>query len=326
MLILITLLLLTSGAAMAADDEYPAAERVVAVGDVHGDFEAFVTILRSAGVIDKKNKWTGGKTTLVQTGDVLDRGADSRKAMDLLIALEKQSAKSGGRVLALIGNHEAMNIYGDLRYTVAGEFAAFRTDDSPRVRDLFWQEEVKRAPSPPDEGAKKRWESEHPLGWFEHRLAFGPQGDYGKWIRSHNAIVKVGDTLFMHGGISPKYVSTPSAVMNQAIRDLLTDFSRIKDGDIVTGEDSPMWYRGLATGAESDLTAHVAQVLTTFGVKRIVIGHTPTNGAIVPRFGGKVILIDVAMSAYFGRKGSASLVIEGGKAAALDRGTRKPID
>src|SRR5262245_33598569 len=108
----------------AADVVFTGVERVVAVGDVHGDFGAFVGVLRAAGVIDQKNKWTGGKTHLVQTGDVPDRGADSRKVMDLLMDLEKQAPKAGGRVHALIGNHEAMNLYGDLRYVVPGEFAA----------------------------------------------------------------------------------------------------------------------------------------------------------------------------------------------------------
>jgi hypothetical protein len=113
-----------------AQDTWTGVDRVVAVGDVHGDYDAFVAILRAAEVIDSKGRWSGAKTHLVQTGDVLDRGADSRKAMDLLMSLEKQAAKAGGRVHALIGNHEAMNMYGDLRYADPGEFAAFKTADS----------------------------------------------------------------------------------------------------------------------------------------------------------------------------------------------------
>src|SRR5215469_10729313 len=101
-------------------------ERVVAVGDVHGDYEQLVAVLKTAALIDDQLNWTGGKTHLVQNGDLLDRGPDSRKAMDLLIRLEKQAGEAGGYVHALIGNHEAMNVYGDFRYTSAGEFAAFR--------------------------------------------------------------------------------------------------------------------------------------------------------------------------------------------------------
>ena len=88
-------------------------ERTVAVGDVHGDYDQLAAVLKSAGLIDEQGNWSGGKTHLVQNGDVLDRGPDSRKAMDLLMRLEKQAAEAGGYVHALIGNHEAMNVYGD---------------------------------------------------------------------------------------------------------------------------------------------------------------------------------------------------------------------
>src|SRR6476619_2557951 len=135
--IYILILRVLMGAAFAAQGEWTDVERVVAVGDVHGDYTRFVAVLRSAGLIDEKGRWTGGKAHLVQTGDVLDRGADSRKVMDLLMSLEKQAAKAGGHVHALIGNHEARNLYGDLRYTTAEEFAAFKTGQSAEVRAAF---------------------------------------------------------------------------------------------------------------------------------------------------------------------------------------------
>ena len=117
---------LTIPVAPAAQDAWSGVERIVAVGDVHGDYEQFVKLLRGAGLLDKESKWAGGKAHLVQTGDVPDRGARSRDVMDLLMKLEKQAKKAGGYVHALIGNHEAMNMYGDLRYVHVGEFAAFR--------------------------------------------------------------------------------------------------------------------------------------------------------------------------------------------------------
>ena len=103
----------------------PVVDRVVAVGDIHGDYEQFVKVLASAGLIDGNGNWTGGKTHLVQTGDILDRGPDSRAVMDLLIKLQQQAAQAGGGVHCLIGNHEAMNVYGDRRYVSPGEYAAF---------------------------------------------------------------------------------------------------------------------------------------------------------------------------------------------------------
>ena len=104
----------------------PAAQappRLVVVSDVHGDLGQFVTVLTQAGVIDGARKWTGGTTVVVQTGDVPDRGPDSRKVMDLLMDLEKQARKAGGVVHALLGNHEVMNMVGDLRYVTPEEYA-----------------------------------------------------------------------------------------------------------------------------------------------------------------------------------------------------------
>ena len=183
-------------------------ERIVAVGDVHGDYEQFVKLLRGAGLLDEKDNWAGGKAHLVQTGDVPDRGPRSRDVMDLLMKLEKQAKKAGGYVHALIGNHEAMNMYGDLRYVHVGEFAAFKTKGSKALRDNFYRQNVKelrqnqpRGQSPefgPDH--KRRWEENFELGWFEHRLGFGARGKYGRWITRHNAVVKINATLFLHGG------------------------------------------------------------------------------------------------------------------------------
>jgi len=324
MLILILLLLLASGPA-AAQDTFTGIDRIIAIGDIHGDYDAFTTILRSADLIDKKGKWIAGKTHLVQMGDMLDRGPDSRKVMDLLISLEKQAAKAGGRVHSLLGNHEAMNLYGDLRYAVPGEFAAYKSDNAAALRDVVWQNELKLMPSKPDGAARKKWEEEHPLGWVEQRLAFAPDGTYGKWLRTHKAVLKLDDTVFLHGGISPNVADMSIASLNEEILSRLNDFTKIKDGDIVTGDDSPLWYRGLATGVEAELMPHVDKLLQSYGVKRIVIAHTPTPGKVLSRFGGKVLLTDVSMSKAFGSLGRACLVIEGDKIYAIDNGQKVDI-
>ena len=116
----------------------PAAQapsRIVVVGDVHGDLAALVDILVDAGVIDSRRTWKGGTAIFVQTGDVPDRGPHSRKVMDLLIDLEKQARKAGGRVHALLGNHEVMNMLGDLRYVTPEEYASYRSFDSEKLRE-----------------------------------------------------------------------------------------------------------------------------------------------------------------------------------------------
>jgi hypothetical protein len=317
--ILILLLLLPTGLP-AAQAEWKNVERVVALGDVHGDFNAFVTLLRAAGVIDQHDHWIGGKTHLVQTGDVPDRGADTRKVMDLLMELERESAKAGGHVHALIGNHEAMNVYGDLRYATPGEFAAFANERSEALRATYWKKEDKKTPRPTFDD-KRKWETEHPLGWFEQRMAFQPDGAYGKWIRSHNAVVKINDTIYLHGGISARYATMPLKQLNDAISGELSDITSIKPDDPVRADDGPLWYRGMATENGPAAAALVDQVLAAQGAKRIVIGHTPTAGAVIPRFDGKVLMIDVGMSTTYGNH-RACLIIEGDSAYAMHRGEK----
>src|SRR5256885_1640875 len=110
MLWLFLILLAPDTGVRAGDDILTGVERVVAVGDIHGDADQLVAVLRSASLIDDKGAWSGGKAHLVQTGDILDRGPDSRRAMDILMRLEIEATKAGGAVHALIGNHEAMNL------------------------------------------------------------------------------------------------------------------------------------------------------------------------------------------------------------------------
>jgi Calcineurin-like phosphoesterase len=314
----------------AGEDAWKGIERVVAIGDVHGDYEQFVAALRSAKLIDSQESWSGGKTHLVQTGDVLDRGPDSRKVMDLLMKLEKEARRAGGWVHFLIGNHEAMNIYGDLRYVSPGEFAAFRDSNSEKAREELNKADLEQIKSASplknvpafDEAFRQKWESEHPLGFAEQRRELGPSGKYGKWIRSHNAVVKINDTLFLHGGIGPKYVDSSVRQINERVREELEDFTKLKGGIVMDGE-GPLWYRGLAQGDETALESEVKAVLENYQAERIVIGHTPTDGAILPRFGGKVLMIDVGLSRVFdSRPRMACLVIENGKPYALHRGEK----
>jgi hypothetical protein len=313
-----------------AQDTFQGVQRIVAIGDVHGDYDVFVSLLRAAGLIGTDNKWSGGKTHLVQTGDVLDRGPDSRKAMDLLMTLEPQAKKAGGAVHALLGNHEAMNIYGDLRYVPATEYELYRTPKSDKVRDRFLKlavEDRKRKGTTPaeDETFRKTFYNEHPLGWVEHRQAFSPEGIYGKWLRQHPVIVKINDVVFLHGGISPKYAATTIPEFNETVRGELDDLQKVENG-MTADTDGPLWYRGLAELPESGLAGHVDNVLKTHGARHIVIGHTP-QPAVLPRFGGKVIIIDVGLSKVFGGP-PALLIIEGTKYYALHRGQRLdlPVD
>jgi len=191
-----------------------AAERVVAIGDVHGAYEEFVSILQAAGLIGKDLSWSGGKSILVQTGDVLDRGPRSRPALDLLMELTEKAPAQGGEVRSLLGNHEIMVMIGDLRYVSEAEYRSFATPDSEAIRQKELESYIKyrkqrasrtgnRAPVM-GEAEKQGWLASHPPGFFEFREAFAPRGKYGRWLRSRDGVTQIGEMIFLHGGISPQ--------------------------------------------------------------------------------------------------------------------------
>jgi len=328
------LLCVLSFAALAQSPEqdvWTGIERVVAVGDVHGDFQQFTAVLRSVELIDAKNNWSGGRAHLVQTGDLLDRGPEARRCIDFVIKLTDQARRAGGMVHELLGNHEAMNVYGDLRYVPPEEFAAFRDGDSEARRAAYYEqyvEQLKKSPPPGglpklDAEYQRQWFEKTPLGFVERQMQFGPRGQYGKWFRVRNAVIKVNDTVFLHGGISPKYAAVTAREMNERIRSELADFSRLQNG-LTMDFDGPLWYRGLAQDAEGPLREHVDRVLAFHGARRIAIGHTVLDGTVIPRFDGKVLAIDVGLSALYGAR-TACLVLEGGNAYTMHRGRKIPL-
>ena len=313
-------------------DTFQDVRRIVAIGDVHGDHQRLLELLRSASLVDAKNAWTGGDAHLVLTGDSVDRGDHSALVLDLLMELEPQARKAGGRLHLLIGNHEAMDLYGDLRYVTKDDFAGFQGPNSKDLQDRQMRaalDTLKRDGMPPaDENAwRKKYQDEHPRGWVEHRLAFQPDGKYGKWLRQQNAIIKINDAIFLHGGISPKYATLTRPEINTRVRKELADFSKLAKG-IVTDEEGPLWYRGLAQLPEDnrEMAELLPRVLASHQARHIVIGHTPQL-AVMPRFDGKVIAIDVGLSKPFDGP-PAFLLIEDGKYFAVHRGRRLelPVD
>jgi hypothetical protein len=207
--------------------------RVVAVGDVHGDLKGLQAILREAAVIDAAGRWAGGKTILVQTGDLIDRGPDSRAVLDFVMGLEQQASQAGGRLIALLGNHEAMNILGDLRYTTEPEFAAYGDEKSEQRRQAAlrqyqkWLKDHAATPQPAELEAE--WLKNHPIGFVEQREALGPRGRYGKWLRQRPVAVKVGDTLFVHGGISETVAVLPPERITARVAEEFRAFDQARD-------------------------------------------------------------------------------------------------
>jgi hypothetical protein len=109
----------------------PAAKRVVAIGDLHGDLAATRSAFKAGALIDDKDAWIGKDTVVVQLGDILDRGDDEQAILDLIFKLEGEAKAAGGELVMLLGNHELMNAAGDFRYVTPGAMKDF-DDASPR--------------------------------------------------------------------------------------------------------------------------------------------------------------------------------------------------
>lgn len=125
----------TASAAPAEVRRLPAAPRVVAIGDLHGDLAATRKALRLAGAVDEKDAWIGGPLVVVQTGDDIDRGDDDRAVLDLLESVAAAAEKAGGALVLLNGNHEIMNVDLDFRYVTEGAFQAFGGSAGPLESD-----------------------------------------------------------------------------------------------------------------------------------------------------------------------------------------------
>jgi hypothetical protein len=315
-------------------------ERIVAIGDVHGAYDRFVRILRTAGLIDGRERWSGGRARLVQTGDVLDRGAESRKVVDLLRKLEREAASAGGRVHALLGNHEFMRVVGDWRYVSPGELKAFQNADSTdlrlRVRDFFAEQTARRARDEKRDFDENEYRAQFlkdfPLGHFEMQLAFGKDGDYGKWVRSRVPAVKINGVLFLHGGVSDMIADRGCEGINADVQRELAAAPVPPEklmSLLSSSEDGPLWYRGMATEPEETFAPTLETILQRLQARAVVIGHTPVPGnRITPRFDGRVILIDTGMlggDSYPGGVPSA-LEMHGGTLTAIYEGRREKIE
>jgi len=318
------LLLILSSNALAQQDQWQGIARIVAVGDIHGDYDQYIKVLRDAAIINRRGNWIADDTHLVQMGDLPDRGPDTDKIIAHMQKLEDQAETDGGKVHALIGNHEVMNVGGDLRYVHPGEYAALTGRNSRRLQDAYYQRVVEymQQQNPelqlaPDH--RQEWNTEFPLGFVEHRNYWGPEGEFGQWVSQHNAVVKINNILFVHGGISPQILGLNISEMNEKIRSELSDQSLSLEDRLSESEDGPLWYRGLASNDEASELPHVLQVLDFYDVEHIVIAHTPEPGAIIPRFNGRVLIVDVGISQYYGGY-NASLLVQDQQLFSIHRG------
>jgi hypothetical protein len=207
LLVVLALALLRPAAPLEAQSA-----RLVAIGDIHGSIDGFKSILKVTGLADANGKWTGGRAQLIQTGDYTDRGEGTRAVLDLLMALEDQAKRAGGRAFALLGNHEVMNLIGETRDVTREIYATFADANSEKKREAAWQDYTKLAAGKTAKGepvpgvytqTKEAWLTTHPPGYVEYKEAFSAKGKYGQWLRAKPIVTEVAGNIFMHAGINP---------------------------------------------------------------------------------------------------------------------------
>jgi hypothetical protein len=256
---------------------YSAQPEVFAIGDLHGDYYAMVKILRAANLIDSNNQWIGGTKTFVQVGDQLDRGDTEKEILDLFESLIDQAERAGGQVLVLNGNHETMNVELDFRYVTSEGFRQFddyytgQTDGD--VRAL-------------------------PSSQRGRAVAFKPNGPYARKLAEHNSIVQIGETVFVHGGITPSHA-------DYGIDRINSEISAWMYGDTSEpwsiGGSGPLWNRDYGSTVSSSDCSQLQNTLDKLNAKRLVIAHTRQR-TINQACDGRVWRVDVGMSSYYGGK------------------------
>lgn len=276
---------------------YPAAERIVAIGDIHGDVAAAKTALRLGGAIDAADKWIGGKLVVVQTGDQLDRGDDEPQILDLFERLAAEANAAGGAVYALNGNHEIMNVQGDYRYVTEDGFHDYAGAHADGARAQL----LARAP------AEQRGRA----------AAFLPGGDVARRLAHHLVVLQVGDNVFVHGGVLEPHVRYGLARINHEVEAWMNGAPDAPAPSSVSGEQSLIWSRAYSDGIPyAGKCDELARVLTLLSAKRLIVGHTVQKQGITGACAGKVWRIDVGLSRYYGGKPSV-LEIRGDEVKAL---------
>jgi hypothetical protein len=255
-----------------------APERIVAIGDLHGDLSATRAALRLAGAIDSLDRWTGGELLIVQTGDILDRGDEEEAVIRFLERLSAAAAEAGGAIHVLNGNHELMNAYLDYRYVTDGGWADFEDVSTVATVDSFL------ATLEP-----------HQRGRVQ---ALRPGGEFARLLAEQNTFLVVGSTLFTHGGVLPEHVDWGLEWMNGEVRSWLR--GEVPQPDWIRGDLSPVWNRLYSDAPGQEACDTLASVLKRLEVARMVVGHTVQDAGITSYCGGRVWCIDVGMAEHYG--------------------------
>lgn len=200
---------------------------IVALGDTHGSFAPVVRMLRRLGLVDDDLQWSGGTTHLVMVGDLLDRGEGERDLLDLARDLVRQAETSGGRVHVLLGNHEVFALVRDLRYVAPEAYRGWASLERPHDREDAWERYVEREGAV-SAGDRRRlrevFDAAHPPGYFGRMRALEPGGDYGDWLLDRPSMIRINDTVFVHGGLTEETAALGFEGVSRAVRDAVRSF------------------------------------------------------------------------------------------------------
>lgn len=261
---------------------YPAPEKLFVLSDIEGEFDVFKALLVKSRIMNKRYHWTFGSGHLVICGDLFDRGKNVVPYLWLLYKLEDEAKQKGGYVHTILGNHDIMNLSGDYRYV-----------------------------------DPKYFESAKMLG-REYKQLFAADTELGRWLRTKNIIEKIGDRLFLHGGISPAVNASgrPVEDINQSCRPWYDGNRKNipEELQVFFGREGLFWYRGYFLDPRASMNT-VDSTLSIYNCKQVIVGHTIINKNIAAYYGGKVIGLDV--NAHEGQ--GAALLISGDKLYTTDK-------
>lgn len=265
----------TLEAGPAKECRLPAADRIIAIGDTHGDLAVLHQALKKGGAVDDDMKWAGGTLVVVITGDILDRGPDELAMLDLVARLKEEASAAGGAVHMLNGNHELVNAELIFRYVEEDSFPPFT------VR--YGQENL-------DDSFYERFPEEHRARAF----AFRPGGPIAMQLSKNFSALIIGDNLFVHGGVRPEHVVQGLDKMNRELSQWLAGKRKAISPRWIN-KNAPIWVRDFSLDTDAEDCKNLETTLALLDVKRMVVGHT-IQDHINSACDGKVWRVDTGMN------------------------------
>ncbi len=255
----VTLVVAVTSPILAAEQigpyEWVGVNRLVVFGDIHGSYDKLVLLLRGTKTIDSDLHWVGGDAHVVFCGDLVDRGPNERPVLDLIRRLETEAEEAGGGVHVLLGNHEVLNIVGDLRYVEGNGYSDFAADELAADRQLAFERFRSEASKAGVRGRQVReaFEERFPAGYFGRFRAFEADGIYGSWLLSKPAVVKINGYVFLHGGLTDTTAALGLEAINLAVKASVERFldsrTLIADGALLNYQEAYAMAEALATNS-----------------------------------------------------------------------------